>query len=112
VEYENESFHLGGLTRDLDIDEERSAPVDELRNVREFTLDGTELVSRLGRHADRIARVRVVASDVLDVTVGDEIYTAGDKPSEHGFYDALREAVGDAVEVVDVYDEAAATMPK
>jgi len=45
-------------------------------------------VSRLGRHADRIARVRVVASDVLDVTVGDEVYTAGDKPSEHGFYDA------------------------
>jgi CRISPR-associated protein Csh2 len=112
VEYEDESFHLGGLTRDLDIDEERSAPVDELRNVREFTLDGTELVSRLGRHADRIARVRVVASDVLDVTVGDEVYTAGDKPSKHGFYDALREAVGDAVEVVDVYDEAAATMPK
>jgi len=112
VEYEDESFHLGGLTRDLDIDEEHSAPVDELRNVRDFMLDGTDLVSRLGRHADRIARVRVVASDVLDVTVGDEVYTAGDKPSEHGFYDALREAVGDAVEVVDVYDEAAATMPK
>jgi len=49
---------------------------------------------------------------VLDVTVGDEVYTAGDKPSEHGFYDEAREAVGDAVEVVDVYDEAAATMPK
>jgi len=111
VEYEDDSFHLGGLTRDLDIDEERSAPVDELRNVREFTLDGTELVSRLSRHADRIARVHVVVSDVLDVTVDDEVYTTGDEANEHGFYDVLREAVDDeAVEVVDVYDEAAATM--
>jgi len=42
VEYEDESFHLGGLTRDLDIDEEHSAPVDELRNVRDFMLDGTD----------------------------------------------------------------------
>jgi len=113
VEYEDESFHLGGLTRDLDMDEEQSVPADELRNVRDFTLEATDLVSRLGRHADRIARVRVIVSDVLDVTVGEETYTAGDVVGEHGFYDALREHVGDdTVEVVDVYDETGETMPE
>jgi len=75
-------------------------------------LDGTDLVSRLGRHADRIARVRVVASDVLDVTVGDEVYTAGDKPSEHGFYDALRGLSATRSRSSTSTTRAAATMPK
>lgn len=113
VEYDDESFHLGGLTRDLEIDEEHSMPADELRNVRGFTLDATDLVERLSRHSDRLARIRVVASDVLDVTVGDDRYTAGSEVGDHGFHDVLREAVGEeTVEVVDVYDEAAVTTPK
>ncbi|PSQ04029.1 type I-B CRISPR-associated protein Cas7/Csh2 [Halobacteriales archaeon QS_6_71_20] len=112
VEYADESFHLGGLTRDLAMDRDASAPADELRTIRDFTLDATALIERLSRHADRVSTVRVVASDVLEVTVGDETHTAGDDLDSHGFYDALREAVGDeAVEVVDVYGEAGRTMP-
>lgn len=111
VQYRDESYHLGGLTRDLAVDEERSKPVDELRSVRDLTLDATDLVTRLGRHADRIDRVRVRASDVLSVSVDGDLLTA-DADGGHGFYDALVEAVGeDTVEVVDVYDEAGETMP-
>jgi len=86
VEYEDESFHLGGLTRDpISTKSTRHLSTNFERSGFHARRDRS--VSRLGRHADRIARVRVVASDVLDVTVGDEVYTAGDKPSEHGFYD-------------------------
>ncbi|MFB6125679.1 MAG: type I-B CRISPR-associated protein Cas7/Csh2 [Halolamina sp.] len=113
VEYADDGFHLGGLTRDLDRDERRSKPETELRSVRDFTLDATDLVERLNRHADRVERIRVVASDILEVTVGEETYTAGDAVGTHGFYDVLRDAVGrDAVDVVDVYDEAERTMPQ
>ena len=112
VEYADEGYHIGGLSRDLAVDGERSKPSEELRNVRDLTLDATTLVERLGRSADRIHRIRVVVSDVLDVTVDGESLTAGDSPGEHGFYDALRGAVGEStVEVVDVYDEVGETMP-
>ncbi|WP_123621581.1 type I-B CRISPR-associated protein Cas7/Csh2 [Halorubrum sp. CSM-61] len=112
VEYADEGFHIGGLTRDLSVDESASEPVDEIRNVRDLAVDLTDLVGRLGRHADRIERVRVATSDVLDVTVDGENLTAGAEVGDHGLHDALRDAVGDdAVDVVDVYDEAAETMP-
>lgn len=112
VEYADESYHLGGLTRDLVVDDERSEPAEELRTVRDLTLDATALVERLGRHVDRINRIRVAASDVLDVTVDGVTLTAGETSGEHDFYDALRDVVGtDTVEVVDVYEESGETMP-
>jgi CRISPR-associated protein Csh2 len=112
VEYADESFHLGGLTRDLDIDKASSEPEDELRDVRDFTLDASELVSRLERHAARLSQVRVVVSDVLEITVDGETYSAGSSLGEHGFYDALVDTLGDErVDVIDVYDEARETMP-
>jgi CRISPR-associated protein Csh2 len=107
VEYANESYHLGGLTRDLSLDDERSAPVDELRNVRDLTLDATELVGRLRRNEDRIEDVRVVVSDVLDVTVD------GSAGGPDVLYDALSEIFGDdRVEIVDVYAEGRETTPE
>jgi len=112
VEYADEGYHVGGLSRDVTVDESASEPVDEIRTVRDLTVDLTDLVGRLGRHADRIARVRVAVSDVLDVTIDGERLTAGDTAGSHELHDALREAVGDdAVDVVDVYGEAARTMP-
>ncbi|WP_418280798.1 type I-B CRISPR-associated protein Cas7/Csh2 [Halorubrum sp. DTA98] len=112
VEYADEGFHIGGLTRDVDVDESASEPVDEIRNVRDLTVDLTDLVGRLERHADQIERVRVAVSDVLDVTVGGERLTAGDEIGDHGLHDTLRDTLGDgAVDVIDVYDEAAQTMP-
>jgi len=100
VEYAEESFHLGGLDKDLELDEDGSKPTDELRNVRDLTLAVDGLVDRLEKASERIERVRVVASDVLDVSCD------GETGGPDVFYNALRDAVGaDTVEVVDVYDE-------
>jgi CRISPR-associated protein Csh2 len=104
VKYADESFHLGGLTRDLSIDDGRSDPVDEIRTVRDLTLDATDLIDRLELASDRIERVRVVASDVLDITVD------GDVGGPEHLYEALRDAVG-TIETVDVYEEGKQTMP-
>ncbi|TQQ81830.1 type I-B CRISPR-associated protein Cas7/Csh2 [Halonotius roseus] len=106
VEYADESFHLGGLDRDLELDDEHSKPDEELRTVRDLTLDVTGLVDRLDGASDRIERVRVVASDVLQLTYDGEL----GGPSV--LHDALKDAVGaDAVEEIDVYDEQTATLP-
>jgi len=106
VEYADESFHLGGLDRDLELDDEHSKPDEELRTVRDLTLDVTGLVDRLDGASDRIERVRVVASDVLQLSYDGEL----GGPSV--LHNALEDAVGaDAVEVIDVYDEQTATLP-
>ena len=106
VEYADESFHLGGLDRDLELDDEHSKPDEELRTVRDLTLDVTGLVDRLDGASDRIDRVRVAASDVLQLTYDSEI---GGPAVLH---DALEDALGaDTVEQIDVYDEQTATLP-
>ncbi|WP_433631233.1 type I-B CRISPR-associated protein Cas7/Csh2 [Halomicrococcus sp. NG-SE-24] len=107
VEYKDESFHLGGLNQDVALDEGASEPAEELRNVRDVCLDVSSLVDRLESAADRIDTVHVVASDVLEVSVGGE--TGG---HDH-LYAALEDAVGvDSVQVVDVYEDAKATAPE
>lgn len=106
VEYAEESFHLGGLDRDLELNDDHSKPDEELRTIRDLTLDVTGLVDRLDRASDRIERVRVVASDVLQLSYDGEL---GGSPVLH---EALEDAVGaDAVEKIDVYDEQTATLP-
>jgi len=106
VEYGNESFHLGGLDRDIELNDEHSKADEELRTVRDLTLDVGSFVDRLDNARDQIKRIRIVVSDVLEVSYGDEI------GGPDVLYDALREAVGsEAVEVVDVYDEHTTTLP-
>ncbi|SEA40051.1 CRISPR-associated protein Csh2 [Haloplanus vescus] len=106
VEYADESFHLGGLDRDLELDDEHSKPDEELRTVRDLTLDVTGLVDRLKGASNRIDRVRVVASDVLELSYDGEL---GGPAVLH---DALEDALGaDAVEQIDVYGEQTATFP-
>lgn len=106
VEYAEESYHLGGLDKDLDLDEEASKDHDELRNIRDLTLDIESFVSRLENARDQIERVRVVASDVLNVS------SSEDSGGPEVLYNALRDAVGsETVEVVDVYEEYPETLP-
>ncbi|WP_435066707.1 type I-B CRISPR-associated protein Cas7/Csh2 [Haloplanus sp. C73] len=107
VEYADESFHLGGLDQDIALDSEASKPTAELRTVRDVCIDATSLVDRLDDASNRIDTVHVVASDVLDVSVEGEI-------GNHEFlYGALEDAVGaESVRVVDVYEDATATMPE
>ena len=106
VEYDGESYHIGGLTHDLNLDPDRSKPVEELRTIRDLSLDVTSLVNRLGSNADRISRIYVVASDVLRVTYDDE------EGGAELLYTRLENALGsDTVERVDVYEEHAQTLP-
>jgi CRISPR-associated protein Csh2 len=106
VEYAEESFHLGGLDKDLALDETESKPDDQLRNIRDLAVATDAFVDRLGNASGQIERVRVVASDVLNFTYDGEL--GGPKL----FYDTLRDALGEnAVEVIDVYDEYRETLP-
>lgn len=106
VEYEDESFHLGGLDRDLKLDEDRSKPDEELRTVRDVTLTVDDFVNRLAAVDDRIARVRVTASDVLEISYGDEV------GGPEVLIDALEQALGPGyVEAINVYDEHTNTLP-
>ncbi|USZ68376.1 type I-B CRISPR-associated protein Cas7/Csh2 [Halorussus salilacus] len=117
VEYDEESFHLGGLTHLLDVrgrddaDEAGSDRKDpsEFRTVHDVEVDASDLVARLGSHADKVETVHVVESDVLSVSVGD---ATGEEFEPESLVDALESALGaDSVRSVDVYDEYEATRP-
>jgi len=100
VEYADESYHLGGLDKDLALDDDESKPPAELRNVRDLTLDIDDFVDRIAGAGDRIEEVRVVASDVLDISY------SGRVGGPEVLYEALENAVGvDAVDIIDVYGE-------
>ncbi len=100
VEYDGESYHIGGLTHDLELDDDRSKPDEELRTIRDLTLDIDQVIERMRENAGRIKTVHVAASDVLEVSVDGEV------GGVELLYDALESAVGyDSVRVVDVYEE-------
>jgi len=106
VEYADESFHLGGLDRDLVLDDEESKPDEELRDVRDLAVAVDDFTERLGNASEQIERVRVVASDVLQFT------SDGELGGPELLYDELRDAVGqENVEVIDVYGEYEETLP-
>lgn len=106
VEYAEESFHLGGLDRDLALDGDESADDEELRDVRDLAVEIDAFVDRLSGSSGQIERVRVVASDVLRFTHDGEL------GGPELFYDRLRNAVGvDTVDVIDVYEEYPGTLP-
>lgn len=106
VEYVDESFHLGGLDKDLAFDGERSKPDEELRNVRDLVVNIDGLVRRLDGASDRIQRVRVVASDILRFS------HEGEAGGPEMLYEAIENAVGaNALDIVDVYDEHATSDP-
>ena len=102
VEYAGDSYHIGGLQRSLSLGED-SEPEDELRSIDDLELDVTELVDRFESNSDRIEKVRVTASDVVEFRNGDD--TGG----ESLLYEALRDA-GVEVDVIDVYDEHTETL--
>jgi CRISPR-associated protein Csh2 len=102
VEYADERFHVGGLTHDLDTVGD-DADAREYRNVRDVTLDATDLLDRLAANVDQVETVRVVADGALDVVADGEAVDV---------VEALRERLGNgAVDEIDVYEEHAATTP-
>jgi len=107
VEYEEDSYHIGGLHHDISIDEDRSEPFNELRNIRDLAFDATDFVSRLESHQDSIKTVNIVVDDVAQFSVGDEIGN-GD------FLIAmLEESLGaEKINEVDVLGEFEETLPE
>jgi CRISPR-associated protein Csh2 len=106
VEYTEESFHLGGLDKDLTLDQMESEPDEELRNVRDLAVDIDEFIRRLSDASEQVEQVRTVASDVLQFTHD------GRLGGPESFYNALGDAVGDdTVAIIDVYDEYPETLP-
>jgi len=107
VEYATDSFHIGGLTRDLELDDERSKPDDELRSCRDLSIRIDTLLDRLEEHRSRIDTVHVNASDVLPIV-------SGNQEGDHNFlYEELVDTLGeDAVHAVDIYDEYRETLPE
>lgn len=106
VEYDGGGFHIGDLQGALSIDTDHSKPDAEMRNIRDVTLDITEVVDALHQHAERIDTVHTTASDALSVSYNGEQYDGS------SVYGVLNEAVGpDKVNVIDVYDEYEATLP-
>ena len=108
VEYETDSYHVGGLTHDLDIaelyddGEPDEAAAREFRTIRDVTVDASDLLERLAGARDHVDTVHVAVDDVTSFVSGDS----------DEFVSALEEAVGpDRVHVVDVYDEYEATIP-
>jgi len=100
VEYDEESYHLGGLDKDLQLDAEASKPDEELRNVRDLAVELDGFIKRLAGASEQISRVRLVGSDVLQFTHD------GEEGGPELLYEAVEDAVGaDAVERIDVYDE-------
>ena len=95
VEYDTDSFHIGGLTHELDVagDDEDAR---SYRTIKDVTLDATDLVTRLKLHEDRIQTVHVVADDALDVALNGEVV-------EEGFFSALEDRF-ESVNEIDVYD--------
>jgi len=95
VEYNTDSFHIGGLTHELDVvgDDEDAR---SYRTIKDVTLDATDLVSRLKSHENRIQTVHVVADDALEVALDGETL-------EDGFVSALEDRF-ESVNEIDVYD--------
>jgi len=106
VEYADESYHLGGLDKDLELDTERSDSAEELRNVRDLTVAVDRFVDRLSGASEQVEQIRVVASDVLEFSLD------GNAGGPQFLYDALDDALeSGSVDIVDVYDEHTETLP-
>jgi len=95
VEYDTDSFHIGGLTHELDhVGDDEDAR--SYRTVQDVTVDATDFVSRLKSHEDRIQTVQVVSDDALDIALNGEIL-------EDGFVSALEDRF-ESVHEIDVYE--------
>jgi CRISPR-associated protein Csh2 len=108
VEYADESFHLGDLSREFRVDEEHSEPDERLRSIRDVVVDVDPFVSRIAENAERIDTVHVVVSPSIRLSDGGEELT-----DPESLYDELGDVLGpDGVHVIDVYDEYEATLPE
>lgn len=104
AEFSTDGYHVGDLHNGLRLDKEESKPDRQLRNVRDVTVDVTNLVDRLASDVDHVETVHVIGDEFLDISYDGETYTAADLGS-------LLDDRGVPVDEVDVYDEFESTLP-
>jgi len=98
VEHEQDGFEIGRLNDRIDVDSD--VPDDEIRGIKHFHLDVTDLVTTLDDKSSRIDTVHVTADGAVQFRLLD-----GETGDRHDFYAALRESVGsDSVDDYDVYE--------
>lgn len=100
VEYDEDRFHDGDLYLGIQLDEDRSAPVEEMRNVTDACIDATLLIRRLEKNRDRIDTVHLRVSDMMEFSVD------GEAGNDEFIQAQIRDAVGeDNLHLIDVYEE-------
>lgn len=98
VEYEQDGFEIGRLNDRIDVASE--LPEDEIRGVKDFDLDVSDLVRTLADNESRIQTVHVTADRAVSFELPD-----GETGGRDALYAALEKAVGkDAVDDYDVYE--------
>lgn len=101
VEYNTENFQLGRLDTALDINEEESTPYEEMRSIRDVTLELDRFVDLLANHSRHIETVHVCTDARLNVSYEDEV--------GHGdmVIDVLENVLSaEQVREIDVYEDA------
>lgn len=109
VEYEQDGFHIGGLTEALEIDEDNSEQVEAIRSVSDVTVDLTELRDRLAAQSDRVSGVYFAVDQALSMSYqqSDETVTSAGMNAEDFLKEAFTSiASGDEITVVDPYAKA------
>ena len=104
VEYAMDAFHIGDLQNMFVIDRDHSKPDEEMRSMRDITLDASEFVATVDGYADRIETVHLLADDRLTLT-----NNGAPEPAS-----TLSEWVAETgvnVHDIDVYEEHEATRP-
>lgn len=100
IEYAEESFHIGGIDKDLILDDDVSKPAEELRNIRDLAIQIDAFVDRLVAASEQIEHVRVVASDSMEFSY------QGELGGPEFLYETLEDVLEDvSVDRINVYDE-------
>jgi CRISPR-associated protein Csh2 len=98
VEYKEDGFEIGRLNDRIDVVSEMGE--DQIRGIKDFHLDVSELLTTLEDKESRISKIHVTADDAVQFQLTEE--STGDKDA---FYGALRDAVDNAdINTYDVYE--------
>jgi CRISPR-associated protein Csh2 len=98
VEYKQNGFEIGRLNDRISVASD--LPEDEIRGVKDFQLDVSELIEAIGDNSNRIKTVHVAADGALRFALPDE-----ETGSREDFYSALETATDeDSIDAYDVYE--------
>jgi CRISPR-associated protein Csh2 len=106
VEYEQDNFHIGGLSKYLNIDEELSTEIAKVRATQDLTLDLGNLLQKLDEYSGRIDTIHFNISPRIKMSVN------GNKHSLAELKDLLTDTFGqDTTHEISIWDERDNTLP-